>query len=241
MARKPATSLRQILHRLGLDLIRYPAGTSWGAPLQRVINETKPDLLIDVGAFEGAFSERCRELGFGGRILSFEPASAAAEALARRAGQDPRWTVRRLAIGDEAGEAELYVAETPVLNSLLQASREGLEQYSSIATRGTERVEVARLDSVVAELAPKARRIFLKIDAQGYDMRVLEGAAGILDDLVAIHIELSLQPFYEGSTDYLNVLQWLRERRFEPVDIVPGAVHGSFLAEADCLLQRRSG
>jgi hypothetical protein len=50
--------------------------------------------------------------------------------------------------------------------------------------------------------------------------------------------ELSLQAFYEGAPDYLEVLAWLRRRGFAPVDLDPGAMHDALLAEVDCLLRR---
>jgi FkbM family methyltransferase len=230
---------RSILHRLGLDLIRYPAGTRWGSALEQVIRETDPDLLVDVGAYQGEFSGWCRALGFRGRVISFEPSPAEAAALERKAAGDSSWAVYEMALGDERGEADLHVAGTPVLNSLLPASRVGLAQYSALATTVRECVAVVRLDEILEEVAPDAERIFLKVDAQGYDLRVLRGAVGVLSRVVAIHVELASQPFYEGAPDYLEVLATLREWGFEPVEIVSGATSAGFLAEADCLLRRR--
>lgn len=229
---------RSILHRLGFDVIRYPAGTSWGTSLRRVLEETRPDVLVDVGACRGAFSDHCRALGFRGPVVSFEPAAAQADALARRAAADPSWTVRRLALADEPGEAELHLGEDALLSSLLRPRPAALAAYAGLRGDRTERVPVARLDGVLDQLAAGATRVFLKIDTQGSDLRVLRGATAVLDRVVALHVELSVQPVYEGSPDYLEVLAWVREHGFEPVEIVSRATLGPLLAEADCLLRR---
>src|SRR5262249_8187007 len=160
-----------------------------------------------------------------------------AEALESRASDDPSWTVHRVAVGDEAGDAELHVAATPLLDSLLPASEVGLAQYSDLASTRSEHVGVARLREGLATGARGAQRVFLKVDTQGFDLRVLRGAAGVRDRIVAIHVELVLRSFYEGGGDYIDVLTLLREWGFAPVEIVSGATHRGLLAEADCLLR----
>jgi FkbM family methyltransferase len=222
-----------------MELVRYPAGTRSGAQLASVLQQLDPDLLVDVGANRGDFSALCRALGYRGRIIAFDPAGGSNEWLEKRAKDDDDWIVVPIALGDASGEVELKVSEDGVLSSLLPASPVGLAEYDALRRTESARVRIARLDEVLTEVAPGAQRIFLKSDTQGFDLRVLEGAAGVLDRVVAIHIELSPQPFYDGAPDYLEVLAWLRERGFEPSDVVPGAMHAGLLAEIDCLLRRR--
>jgi FkbM family methyltransferase len=229
---------RTLLRRFGVDVVRYPAGTAWGATIQHALEDTRPDVLVDVGACHGEFAAQCRALGYNGPIVSFEPAASAVAVLERRAAYDSRWIVRRVALGDEVGEAELHVGADPQLNSLLRPDARAAAVFAGLQADDVERVPVARLDAVLEDVAPGAQRVFLKVDAQGYDLRVLEGAVNVLERVVAIHVELSIQPVYEGSPDYLTVLGWLRERGFEPAGIVSRATLGPLLAEADCLLRR---
>jgi FkbM family methyltransferase len=230
--------VRSLLRRLGFEVTRYPAGTRSGTQLANVLRDLAPDLLVDVGAHLGEFGTRCRLLGYRGRIIAFDPALDPRGELAQRAGGDPLWTVLPVAIGDISGEADFNVSTQPVLSSLLPASATGVAEYVGLRRTRSVRVRVARLDEILLELAPNAERILLKSDTQGFDLHVLEGAAGVLDRIVAIHIELSLQAFYEGAPDYLEVLAWLRRRGFAPVDLDPGAMHDALLAEVDCLLRR---
>jgi len=230
--------VQSLFRRFGFDVARYPAGTRSGTQLAKLLRDLAPDLLVDVGAHLGEFGTRCRSLGYRGRIIMFDPALDPRGELARRAGRDPLWTVIPVAIGDASGEADLNVSTQPVLSSLLPASAIGVAEYDGLRRTRSVRVRVSRLDEVLVELEPIAERILLKSDTQGFDLRVLEGAAGVLDRIIAIHIELSVQPFYEGAPDYLEVLAWLRRRGFAPVDFEPGAMHDALLAEVDCLLRR---
>ena len=242
MTRKAASlahRLHAITRRFGYDVVRYPAGSRSGTLLQQALRETRADVVLDVGAHRGAFSDLCRTLGFSGPIVSFEPSPAEAAALARRAESDPFWSVLPIALGHEDGEAPLRLASAPDLTSLLPPSDEGLAHYHGLRVAGMVPVRVARLDTVLDDVAPGAQRAFLKIDTQGFDFHVLRGAEGVLSRVASIHVELSLQPNYRGSADYLDVLAWLRARGFEPADIVPGVVSSGLLAEADALLRRR--
>jgi FkbM family methyltransferase len=56
----------------------------------------------------------------------------------------------------------------------------------------TQKVDVCRLDEVFDEVTSQVRdpRVLLKIDTQGSDLRVLEGAMGVLDRVHALQVEV---------------------------------------------------
>lgn len=78
------------------------------------------NLVFDIGANAGQFAQSLRELGYRGRIVSFEPQSEAREQLERAASVDPLWEVApKAAIGAEDGEIELNLAANSISSSLL--------------------------------------------------------------------------------------------------------------------------
>jgi FkbM family methyltransferase len=230
---------RQMLRKAGFDLIRYPAGTSFGAALKKVIDRVRPDLLVDVGPYRGSFADVMRSLGYAGRIISLEPNLGEAGGLRKRAKGDPLWTVHQPAAGDVAAKRLLRVSPHGNLSSLLAPTERGLEYHPPLRESADVPVDVVRLDRFLPNMGgADAERIFIKTDTQGSDLNVLVGATGILDRVVTVHVELALQPTYEGAVDYLRLLAWLRERGFEPADLVPFFRHEGLLIEADCLLVR---
>jgi FkbM family methyltransferase len=226
------------LRRLGFDVIRWPLGTSEGVDFMALARDTGADVVVDVGANVGDFAATIRARGFGGRIVSFEPGSASYARLEERAAGDPLWDAHRLALGHETGERTLVVTDATDLASFLAVSERGREHFGEHLDNPVEEtVAVARLDGVWDDLV-RADRALVKIDTQGWDRRVVEGAAGVLDRIAGIQTELAVNGYYEGAPDYLELLAWLRGLGFEPVWFHPVTWHLGVLGEVDCLLRR---
>ena len=64
---------------------------------------------------------------------------------------------------------------------------------------GTEAVTILKLDSVAAAYLSGAKNVFIKIDTQGYESQVLDGAEETLKHVVGVMLELSLVQLYEGQ------------------------------------------
>ncbi|MGH6847073.1 MAG: FkbM family methyltransferase [Methylocella sp.] len=58
----------------------------------------------------------------------------------------------------------------------------------------TQEVPVYRLDSLLDQFANPADRIYLKIDTQGYEQKILNEALGIINRCELIQLET---PFFE--------------------------------------------
>ena len=75
-------------------------------------------------------------------------------------------------------------------------------------------VRVRTLQSITERHYPRGSRLFLKIDAQGYEKQVLEGAGSQLEKVVGMRIELSLVRSYEGAPLIGDMLPYLAERGY---------------------------
>lgn len=228
--------LHALFQRLGFDVIRWPAGTSYHVELQRLLAATRPDLVADIGGNRGQFADHLRAAGYKGAIVSFEPVAATAAVLADRANRDPLWTIEPYALGDRQEERTINVpAADDSLASFLQPTEQGRVHFPQLIEPATETVEIRRLDSVLAD---RRSRLFLKVDTQGWDLRVLKGATGVLDRIVAVQIELALEPLYAGADEYITVLAWLRDAGFTPTAFFTVASDQKRTYEVDCLLRR---
>lgn len=125
---------------------------------------------IDVGGFEGEWTALVRREQPGCAVHTFEPSPTVAELLAQRFAGDDLVIVNRCALGHESGEATLHVDRAaPSKTSLVP----------SLADTRPVAVRVARGDDYLAEQGIEHVG-FLKIDAEGHDLRVLEGFSDTL-------------------------------------------------------------
>jgi hypothetical protein len=92
----------------------------------------------------------------------------------------------------------------------------------SAAYTGTVTVPLARLDEVFGQYAGGDDRVLLKIDTQGTESAVLQGASAILNRIRGIQLELSIVPVYQGEHGYLDMIAALKGLGFEPVLFIPG-------------------
>jgi FkbM family methyltransferase len=161
-------------------------------------------------------------MGYRGKIISFEPLPDAVGQLGRLSRSDPRWQVLELAVGEFDGVAQLNVAANSVSSSLLTMlpSHEEMAPHSKIVA--TCEVEVKRLDTVLPGLLEPQDRAFLKIDAQGYERRILEGGRASLAQIVGVQVELSLVPLYAGAPPMLELIDSLDHEGFRLMSVEPG-------------------
>lgn len=187
----------------------------------RLLGHEHIDVVLDVGANVGQYAMRLRHNGFEGRIVSFEPYAQAFAELARTASHDPFWEVRRLALSDQDGQAELNVSGNSFSSSLLALTDRHLQSAPRSAYIAAEVVQTARLDTLWPELVGSARA-WLKLDVQGFEMHVLRGAGEMLRDARAIQVELSVEALYDGAPVWTTVIDWLLERGFQLAALEPG-------------------
>lgn len=193
------------------------------AQLVHTLRHHAIDAVLDVGANLGQYGALLREQGWQGPILSFEPQPEAHRALAARAAADPAWHVAPpLALGAATGEAWLEVSAESDMSSLLPQGPLLRRIAPSSAVRERIRVTVRRLDELAELRAAPWRRMLLKIDVQGAESQVLEGAEGLWPRLAGLQLELPLVPLYEGERPWRTTLDALEARGLVPHLWIPG-------------------
>ena len=237
--------VKDTFRRAGFELHRYIPRLSPDAQLALILTHLDVDLVLDVGANEGQYVETLRALGYRRRVVSFEPLASAHAKLSATAASDPGWEVApRAALGDAEGEVPLNVSGHSLSSSILDMLP--LHEQASLGSSvvGKELVPLARLDQMGFPYLKDARSVLLKIDTQGYEERVLAGAAGILDRIRAIQCELSLAPLYRGQPLFDEMRERVDRLGFELYAVFPGYVHdrtGQTLQVDGLFVRRGSG
>jgi len=232
---------RSIVRAAGFDVVRYVPREVGVVDARRLAALRRGNLktVLDVGAAAGDFGRKLRASGYVGEIVSFEPLAASFQALQAAAVRDGRWRTIQAAVGDREAAAEINVSGTAVSSSLLPMEALHVETIPASKYEGREAVRVRPLDGLVSELPEPLGRgpFYLKIDVQGYESAVLDGAPDTLTRVGAIEIEMSLRALYRGATLFPAMLARLEGLGFRLVsweDVLTERESG-FVLQADCI------
>ncbi len=162
-------------------------------------------LVIDVGANVGFFSLKfARWVGDGGRVIAVEPEGANFSELTRRisaSGLNVRIAAHRAVADRTAGEVFLAINRN----------------HPGDHKIGTEGVATAAVTIDQLAWAEDRPVSLIKIDVQGAEMRVLAGAAAVLErDRPALFVEVDSLALEHFDTSVGDLLEFLRCRDYVP-------------------------
>lgn len=191
--------------------------------LVRITEDRNIKTFLDVGANQGQFAIDLRVSGFTKQIISFEPLTAAHSILSSAAIHDSSWTVApRVAVGKDEGECSINVSRNSFGSSLLPMKDIHTLCAPSSSYVGSEQVEVKTLPVLLSNLCvPTTERLALKIDTQGYEAEVIEGARELLPRVEVIFTELSLTPLYEGAPEFLDMFYLIIDQGYRCIALSP--------------------
>ncbi len=142
------------------------------------------DCFLDVGANIGYYSRvASRLVGKSGSIYAFEPLARAFRLLTINSKDCDNVVARNIAIGNMDGVTAFYPSQVGDASSVLP----------NPASEKCE-VQVMRLDSLAIDFPP--RLDVIKIDVEGYELEVLEGAKALIEKYMPVVI-------YECIPEYL--------------------------------------
>lgn len=234
--------LKAGLHAMGYDVLSYNIHTSEEILIQTILRRFAIQTIIDVGANEGQFAARLIELGFRGRILSFEPISEVYQTLVKNASAFPQWETVNMGIGSEERELVLNVSENLASSSLFAVDKKSLEADPTTRTTRQERIRVTTIDKFLSDHTSLNKELLLKLDIQGFELEALKGSSNSLSQFRLIQVELSFIKVYEGAPLYREVISFLEEHNFELFTFIPAFVDAKTgrMLQADGIFVRKN-
>ena len=215
--------LRRLLWRAGYDVTPFNAKWSPIARRGELLRFLQIDVVLDVGANEGQYAQQLRaDLGFHGRICSFEPVSGPYRILAAKAADDPRWATYNVGLGDVPGQATINVAANSESSSLLDMLPAHLVAAPESRFVGSEQIEIQTVDAIFGELVQPGEHVFLKVDTQGFEGRVLRGAEQSLRAIETVQLEMPLAPLYDGELGFSELVRLMLDSGYDIVGLEPG-------------------
>jgi FkbM family methyltransferase len=216
--RRAAHQTKLLVHRAGFDVSR----DNFKHRFVFQLHQHGIDTVLDIGANAGQFARLLRQSGFTGHVHSVEPLQSAFDELSVAARHDARWTVQRAAVSDEPGTLTMNVSGNSVSSSVLPMLDTHAVAAPSARYVDREDVVATTVDEIVAEHGLTPERTLLKIDVQGYEKAVLDGARKTLGQFGSVRTEMSLVPLYDGQALLPEIVDDLGRNGFDLWLIEPG-------------------
>jgi len=199
--------IRKIINPFKLDLKKYPS-----LELRRrkkLLEHHQISKILDVGANSGQYAIETKRLGFKGEIISFEPVKSVYNELKKKAERWSSWECYNYGLGDEDVNTEINISQNTFSSSILNIMPQHVDNDPESKVVDKEKVCIKKLDSIFNTLVDEGENILLKIDVQGFEKKVLDGAKGSLNKIKGIQIEMSIEELYKDEMLYLNMIQLL--------------------------------
>lgn len=215
-----------------------PFGVYWYYDLQYFLNKNKLDLVFDIGAHFGETAKIVLQNFPESRIYSFEPVTDTFQVLCEQVKSLSQVKPFNLALGDRIGKVEMTNFPLCTTNTILidkkQAKSE--ERIKDIIT-----VNVDTIDNFC-----KRENInhinLLKIDTEGFEVQVLEGAKNMLREGKIDYI-LAECSFYQPGIgfphgDFVEILNYLHPFQYRVVSFYTAAINNWGWSWGDVLFKK---
>lgn len=196
-----------------------------------------PTVIYDIGANVGTWTLLAKAVLPTTRVHAFEPIEAHAEEYLRNTAALSDVVLHQTALGTDTGSALIHITSVSDASSLLPLTEEGARTWR-LAEARQQRVPVASLDEYVRRHVLPAPDL-IKLDVQGYELKVLEGADVCLRQASAIICEVSFQEYYEEQALFGDIVRHLATYGFGVHAFSVATALGVPLQQSDVLFTTR--
>lgn len=172
------------------------------------------DVVIDIGANVGLFSEEIRMKLPNATIYAFEPLKECFNVLSEKFKLDKNFNAFNIALGSHKGDASMHKNEYTPCSSILPITDIHKKEFPHAISESSEKVSVGTLDDVIGGADIAGKVILIKMDVQGYELEVLKGATQVLDKSKAVLAETCFTSLYDGQPLFQDIYKYLTERGF---------------------------
>ena len=206
----------------------------------KLVRGKKIDTLLDIGANSGQYASLMREYGYKGNIISFEPLKDAFEELKMNSIKDNNWLVNNYAIGDKNATSLINIAGNSFSSSILDMLPSHLNSAPESKYVAKEEIQIKKLDSIFDSFIKNGDKVMMKIDVQGFEKNVLDGANKSLNRIEIIQLEMSVIPLYENEMILVDMINYLDNKNYKLFSLENGYFdsHTGKLLQVDGIFEK---
>ncbi|RYD59319.1 MAG: FkbM family methyltransferase [Sphingobacteriales bacterium] len=196
--------------------------------------------IVDVGANEGQFAMKMRRFFPAAQIISFEPIPDIYNKLNENFAGDSGFKAHCLGLGEKKETSSFFLNDYSASSSMLKLG-DHMDHFDKASSGKEITINIDRLDDVVKPADIK-RPLFVKLDVQGFEDRVINGGMEVIKQADLIMCEVSFKTLYEDQKLFDDIYYMLKGLGF--------AYHGNYeqlhspvtneVLQADAIFVRRN-
>ena len=195
--------------------------------------------ILDIGASFGEYATRARNLFPDAEIISFEAIPKSYKILSEKFKNDSLHKCFNIALSNYTGETVFRISSNSGSSSLLEMN--DLHKINYPVSKDIQEININcdKLDNVIKDLKLK-RNVLMKLDVQGAEKLVLEGAEETLKNVDIIFSEINFSELYKGNVPFSELCRYLLEKGFTVIgieNISQSTIDGTYL-QADAYFER---
>lgn len=210
--------INAVLRKAGYELHR---SRDMRDALSFLFRRAQVENVVDIGANRGESVSQWREMFPSAHISCFEPVAENYRFLTDRFANDPAVTLYAKAVSNKNGQFEINLSAGHTTHSFLPRAKNPKYGPPRLELGRTEKVHTTTLDSWINEQNLARSINLLKIDTEGFESAVLEGATEALgaQKIDVVMVELMFVPIYEGQALYFEIAKSLNRLGYSIYDM----------------------
>ncbi len=212
-----------------------PAGTEH---LKFFSNIKKINTIVDIGSHKGQFALISKYIYRNAKVFSFDPLKSSKKKYTSILKKKDGYNFFHNAIGPKNTFANINIARSSDISSLLNFSDKLISMYKHSEKVGEERIVIKKLKNCLKKKDIQKPSL-LKLDVQGYEIEALKGCEELLKCFDYIYVECSFVELYKKQPLYRNINKWLKKRNFVYVKKFNSSYDfNNKIIQADCFFKR---
>ena len=172
-----------------------------------------PKDIIDVGAADGQWSKAAHYLFPDSMIYLFEPIPESYENLKNIFKNENKLKIYNCALDNKSGDADFHLNDFKYSSSILEMTEKQKSDFPITQNDRIIKIKSYRFDSL--EEIDLSKKVLMKIDVQGLELRVLEGFGKKIENPDIIILEMNLENYYKSQPNYAEIFSFMYKQNFE--------------------------